>query len=438
MIDCPSCGKENQDHYKFCLGCGAKLPAPQAAAPQQPGAQPAPAQQPPAPQAPVQNFGTAGTGEHPNMRSAQPPGAAAPGAPQPVQHQPSYAPQPGYAPQANAVTSPPLTSGGVVPGGSMPPGAAPPGAPTGAAGDQAIACPSCGTSNPPGFAFCGRCGHKFGPGGAGAAAPQSPSSGAPAPGAPATNAPGAPASPGGAAPAPGDVGSARTMFMDASSLPPHMQAGGAPQAFKGRLVLLREDGSEGGVLALEGGPENLGRNYGPPFDQDAYLDPDHTGVVCHATGLEFRDLGSSNGVFVRIQGRVELQDRDVFRVGQELMLYEDLPEPESATDGTERMGSPNPGYWGRLSVLVEPSRASAAYPIADEGISIGRENGDVTFPEDGYVSGSHCRVVGDDAGVWLEDLNSSNGTYMRVRDGQVIPFGSLVLLGQNLFRIDQE
>jgi len=227
------------------------------------------------------------------------------------------------------------------------------------------------------------------------------------------------------------------MFMDASSLPPHMQAGGAPQAFKARLVLLREDGSEGGVLALEGGPEHLGRNYGPPFDQDAYLDPDHTGVVCHATGLEFRDLGSSNGVFVRIQGRVELQDKDVFRVGQELMFYEDLPEPEPTPDGTERMGSPNPGYWGRLSVLVEPQRASAAYPIADEGISIGRENGDVTFPDDGYVSGSHCRVVGDDSGVWLEDLNSSNGTYMRVRDGQVIPFGSLVLLGQNLFRADQ-
>ncbi len=30
MITCSRCGKENQDLYKFCLGCGAKL---QAAAP---------------------------------------------------------------------------------------------------------------------------------------------------------------------------------------------------------------------------------------------------------------------------------------------------------------------------------------------------------------------------------------------------------------------
>ncbi|MEO6419384.1 MAG: zinc-ribbon domain-containing protein, partial [Polyangiaceae bacterium] len=26
MIGCSKCGKENQDHYKFCLGCGAELP----------------------------------------------------------------------------------------------------------------------------------------------------------------------------------------------------------------------------------------------------------------------------------------------------------------------------------------------------------------------------------------------------------------------------
>src|SRR3954468_23713517 len=26
VITCPKCFKENQDHYKFCLGCGAELP----------------------------------------------------------------------------------------------------------------------------------------------------------------------------------------------------------------------------------------------------------------------------------------------------------------------------------------------------------------------------------------------------------------------------
>ncbi|MBL8608738.1 MAG: zinc-ribbon domain-containing protein, partial [Myxococcales bacterium] len=39
MISCPKCGKDNQDHYKFCLGCGAELPrdaAPKPFSPQTP------------------------------------------------------------------------------------------------------------------------------------------------------------------------------------------------------------------------------------------------------------------------------------------------------------------------------------------------------------------------------------------------------------------
>ena len=39
MITCPKCSKDNQDHYKFCLGCGAELPrdaAPKPFTPQTP------------------------------------------------------------------------------------------------------------------------------------------------------------------------------------------------------------------------------------------------------------------------------------------------------------------------------------------------------------------------------------------------------------------
>ena len=33
VIVCPRCSKENQDHYKFCLGCGGELPRDAAQAP---------------------------------------------------------------------------------------------------------------------------------------------------------------------------------------------------------------------------------------------------------------------------------------------------------------------------------------------------------------------------------------------------------------------
>jgi hypothetical protein len=224
---------------------------------------------------------------------------------------------------------------------------------------------------------------------------------------------------------------AKTMFMDAGQRPP-MARGPATT----KLVLLREDGSEGGVLVIEGGPEGIGRLHGPPFDTDAYLDPNHAELTASPEGLIINAGSSLNGIYMKLEGRADLQHRDFFRVGQELLLYEDLPEPTPTADGTERMGSPNPGYWGRVSVMVSPTQSVAAYPIMAEGVDIGRENGEITFPEDGYVSGSHCRIVGDDEGVFLEDLGSSNGTYMRVRPGQLVRPGTLVLIGQQLFRVE--
>ena len=202
--------------------------------------------------------------------------------------------------------------------------------------------------------------------------------------------------------------------------------------------MLGPDGQPVGERALTPGERlNVGREAGPPWDDDAYLDPAHARLTITSSGLLIEDHGSLNGVFVKLTERVEVQDGDLFRVGQELVLYEELPEPTPTDDGTERMGSPNPGYWGRLSILVDPGAPSTAFPIEGEGIMIGREHGDITFPQDGYVSGKHCRVVGDDTGVYMEDLGSSNGTYMRVRTGVTLPFGSLVLIGQKLFQVER-
>jgi len=236
--------------------------------------------------------------------------------------------------------------------------------------------------------------------------------------------------PSAAANEPGPVGSGGTA--------PGNVAVSAVNGTSARLVLLGPDGQPLGERVLAAGETlEVGREAGPPWDDDAYLDLRHATLRPVDGGVHVEDHGSLNGVFVKLSGRIEVQSGDQFRVGQELLVYEELPEPTPTSDGTERMGSPNPGYWGRVSVLVDPTVASGAFPIAGEGITVGRESGDVTFPHDGYVSGKHCRISGDDSGIYLEDLGSSNGTYMRVRSGQTVPFGSLVLIGQKLFQLEQ-
>ena len=64
-----------------------------------------------------------------------------------------------------------------------------------------------------------------------------------------------------------------------------------------------------------------------------------------------------------------------------------------------------------------------------------REHGDINFPEDGYVSGMHARLVARDNRVYLSDMGSSNGTFMKVSGGRDLPNNSYILLGQQLFRL---
>ena len=153
-------------------------------------------------------------------------------------------------------------------------------------------------------------------------------------------------------------------------------------------------------------------------------------------GAGFEDgYNSLNGVYVKLTDEEEIYDGDVFRIGQELMRFDAIPAPQPLDDGTEILGSPNPGYWGRLAVIVGQEQDGSAFPLFGDAVVLGRERGDLVFPEDGYVSGTHARVAMRDGRYYLSDLNSSNGTFLRIRGERVIRSGSLVLMGQQLFRV---
>ena len=208
------------------------------------------------------------------------------------------------------------------------------------------------------------------------------------------------------------------------------------RATRGRLILIRPDGSEGGTHTLYDGENIIGRGQAPLFDNDAYLSPRHGEFIVGPNGMMIRDLRSLNGVFLKITQDEPLESGDIFRIGQELLRFEIISAPQPLEDGTEIMGTPNPGFWGRLSVVVGRDVDGSAFPLFGDAIVLGRERGDVLFPEDGYVSGSHARIAINDSQVFLSDLGSSNGTFLRVRSERVVPTGSFVLMGQQLFRLE--
>jgi pSer/pThr/pTyr-binding forkhead associated (FHA) protein len=162
---------------------------------------------------------------------------------------------------------------------------------------------------------------------------------------------------------------------------------------------------------LNDGENLIGRGTGPLFDADGYLSPRHAELVLNAAGLVVRDAGSLNGVFIKLAQEEQLRDGDIFRIGQELLRFDEIPAPAPLDDGTDLMGSPNPGYWGRLALVVGRNQDGSAFPLFGDAVLLGRERGDILFAEDGYVSGQHARVSQRDGQFWLADLGSSNGTW---------------------------
>jgi pSer/pThr/pTyr-binding forkhead associated (FHA) protein len=246
-------------------------------------------------------------------------------------------------------------------------------------------CPTCGNVVPAEFAFCGNCGARV------------------------------------------DAGSSKPN--------PMPRASASASASSGRLILIRPDGTEGGVHPLHEGEIVIGRGMGSLFDADGYLSPRHAEVVLNAAGAVVRDAGSLNGVYVKLTEEEELVDGDIFRIGQELLRFDEIAAPVPLDDGTDVMGSPNPGYWGRLALIVGRDQDGSAFPLFGDAVTLGRERGDILFPEDGYVSGQHARVSLRDGRFYLADLNSSNGTFVRVRGERAIKPGAAILMGQQLFRI---
>ena len=212
----------------------------------------------------------------------------------------------------------------------------------------------------------------------------------------------------------------------------------APQPQRARLsmTLIRPDGSEGGTHELRPGENKLGRSFGPVFENDGYLSPVHALLDIRGPQSLVRDLDSLNGVFVKMTGEEELQSGQIIRIGQELLRFEVIPTPEPTADGTELMGSPNPGYWGKLTVIIGREVTGAVFPLLGESVTLGRERGEINFPDDGYVSGLHARVTLRDGRVYLADLGSSNGTFVKVNGERGVGHDSFVLLGQQLFRLN--
>nr|HEX4317115.1 FHA domain-containing protein [Kofleriaceae bacterium] len=214
--------------------------------------------------------------------------------------------------------------------------------------------------------------------------------------------------------------------------------GGAVQAARAKLTLIRGDGDDGVSFTLAGQDHFAGRGDCPiAFPDDPFLSPTHANFRYANGTLVVRDEGSLNGVYVRITGKADIQPGATVLVGEQVLRVNLAPTIEDApdSDGTYYSASmPRPA---RLEVRqsLRGGPTGWVYRVG-ETATLGREGNDINFPDDPFISGRHAELKLDNGQLAVIDLGSRNGTFIRVSGEKVLRHGDYVFLGQQLLRVE--
>lgn len=87
--------------------------------------------------------------------------------------------------------------------------------------------------------------------------------------------------------------------------------------------------------------------------------------------------------------------------------------------------------------LMHDSGESDVYDIKGDVFTIGRSKGDITFPQDNYMSSCHAKIVFRDQRFFLIDENSKNGVYKRLKEELILKKGDIILIGRQVFKFEE-
>jgi pSer/pThr/pTyr-binding forkhead associated (FHA) protein len=365
------------------------------------------------------------------------------------------APQPQNAfPQPGAFPAPPTTPPTV-------PSAPGPG-PKAAAPAGTITCPRCGTATPTGFAYCQQCGLHMQalsptdpspprartPSASPPMAPTIAAAVAPVVRAPSAQQPAAPAMarPSGAQQQPPIDAQAATLATDgirAGSISNPAKPAAATGPAWGTAVLVNRDGSDGQRFPLAGEYLVIGRTGTDiEFADDRFLARQHARLERAQDGsVKVVPMDLLNGVFRKADAPIDLSDGTTILVGREVLRFERLEAEEVKVHplvrhGVALFGSPPREPWGRLVALVPSGGYRDVRHLTEKEVVLGREEGDIVFRDDAFMSRRHAAVTWDGKKAQVTDLGSSNGTFVRLAGPTPLKHGDHVRMGDQLLRIE--
>jgi len=222
-----------------------------------------------------------------------------------------------------------------------------------------------------------------------------------------------------------------------------VQADAAVSSAWGVLVSVQQDGSDGASFPLRDDVIDIGREVGLAFADDRFLAPHHARLSRTPEGVMLEALDRTNGVFRRLEEETDLEHGDSILCGRQLLRFDEVDQDERRSAalvqyGVVCFGSPSGEPWGRLLQLLASGGVRDIRHLQGPEVVLGREEGELVFRTDEFLSRRHCAFRHRDGASTLVDLGSSNGTYVKLRSSVIVGGVEHVRMGNQLFRLELE
>lgn len=221
----------------------------------------------------------------------------------------------------------------------------------------------------------------------------------------------------------------------------------SPFSAFGRLVMVGQDGRDGEQWPLSLEEVDIGGQEGQVvIPNDPFLSPRHARLTREhgPSGPTWwvTDLASVNGVYRRLRGPLHLRNGDLILLGQQVLRFEAVNDAEQALrpvqqHGTAIFGTPALPCWARLCQRSVEGITRDVFHLRHEETTLGREMADIVFTHDAFLSRHHAKVrrASDGAAV-IEDLGSSNGTFVALTKKEPLSNGDILRMGLHMFRVE--
>ena len=183
----------------------------------------------------------------------------------------------------------------------------------------------------------------------------------------------------------------------------------------------------------------VGRTQGDvTFPNDEYMQPAHARLLVDSGQLFVEPMPEADSFFSLV-GSFRLQHGDVVSFGSQVLEFrvDEAALAAASCTGTG-LGELNAMLHGAVAEFVSLNPDAKRYPIREQQTTWGRTKATYTFPTDTAMSRSHAKVYHRGEDFFIEDVGSTNGTFVMAREKTPIPAGAVLSIGGQRLKVSRD